>query len=129
MIKQWQYVGWFTLFLFLVTIYEICQETIFHEGLGEITPEENLEFQNFQERFNKKYESYREYLLRQEIFVKNLRKIKEENSIETDYQLSLNEMSDWTQWEIDKLLMKKLSLNDIFNPNDEEVEIFDPSKY
>ena len=35
-------------------------------------------------------------------------------------------MSDWNQFEIDTLLMKKLTLNDIYH---DDVEEFDPEKY
>ena len=58
--------------LISILFIQILYETILCDDLAP-TSEELLSFEQFQIQFDKKYESYREYLIRQRIFIANLR--------------------------------------------------------
>jgi C1A family cysteine protease len=68
------------------------------------TVNEEVDFVSYVAKYGKLYKSMDEYLMRSEIFKSNVKFINEHNAEGHSYTLGINEFSDWTDEEYNKLL-------------------------
>lgn len=70
---------------------------------------ESLEFEEYMHKFSKSYSSDQELALRRQVFIKNLREIREFNSKGQSWSLGLNQFSDLTAAEFEESYLLKVS--------------------